>query len=48
MGVAEGKDKYGKIAKKFGMDDDIFDFLDGITKKVNYSKGDQYDHEAEA
>jgi hypothetical protein len=23
------------MAKKFGYDDDIFDFLDGISKKVN-------------
>ena len=34
LGIAQGKDKYGKIAKKFGFDDDIFDFLDGISKKV--------------
>lgn len=23
------------MAKKYGFDDDIFDFLDGISKKVN-------------
>jgi hypothetical protein len=41
LGVTESKEKYGKIAKNFGMDDDVFDFLDGITKKVSYSKPDQ-------
>ena len=30
-----GKDKYGKIAKNFDFDDDIFDFLNGISQKVN-------------
>ncbi len=32
--MKEGKDKYSKIAKKFELDDDIFDFLAGISKKV--------------
>ena len=26
------------MAKKYGFDDDIFDFLDGISKKVNNEK----------
>jgi hypothetical protein len=34
LGVAKGKDKYSKMAKKYELDDDIFDFLDGISKKV--------------
>jgi hypothetical protein len=33
--VKEGKEKYNKIAKNYGFDDDLFDFLDGITKKVS-------------
>jgi hypothetical protein len=32
--MSAGKDKYNKIAKNFGFDNDIFDFLDGISKKV--------------
>jgi hypothetical protein len=38
----EGKDKYNKIAKSFGMDDDIFDFLNNITKRTQ--KGQQYEN----
>jgi hypothetical protein len=34
LGMGKGKDKYKKIAKNYAMDDDLFDFLDGISKKV--------------
>lgn len=34
LGISKGKDKYSKIAKKFEFDDDLFDFLDGISNKV--------------
>ena len=36
------------MAKKYGFDDDIFDFLDGISKKVNNKKmvdNEQYNNE---
>ena len=36
------------MAKKYGFDDDIFDFLDGISKKVNNEKivdNEQYNNE---
>ena len=32
--MKQGKDKYKKIAKNFQLDDDLFNFLDGISKKV--------------
>jgi hypothetical protein len=39
--VRAGKDKYGKMAKKYGFDDDIFDFLQGITQKVTHQRPEQ-------
>lgn len=43
--MGQGKDKYNKIAKNFDFDDDIFDFLDGISKKVQ--QGYKYDQPPE-
>ena len=34
LGMGKAKGKYKKIAKNYAMDDDLFDFLDGISKKV--------------
>lgn len=35
--------KYGKLAKKLGFDDDLFSFLDDISKKV---RNQDYAHQA--
>ena len=34
LGISKGSKKYEMMAKKFGFDDDLFNFLDGITNKV--------------
>lgn len=34
LGVKQGKDKYKKMAKDFGLDNDLFNFLDQISSKV--------------
>ena len=46
--MKQGKDRYKKIAKNFSFDDDIFDFLDGISKKVKGGiEENQYEQEME-
>ncbi len=34
LGVKKVKNYYSKFAKKMGLDDDLFDFLNGISNKV--------------
>jgi hypothetical protein len=34
LGVNKKKNQYKNIAKGLGYEDDLFDFLDGISKKV--------------
>ena len=46
--MKQGKDRYKKIAKNFSFDDDLFDFLDGISKKVKGGiEQNQYEQEME-
>lgn len=45
LGVKQGKDKYKKIAKNFGLDNDLFDFLDQISSKVTQPASRQQQHE---
>jgi hypothetical protein len=35
LGMKGDNRKYGKLAKKMGFDDDLFSFLDNISKKVH-------------
>lgn len=34
LGIHKGKNNYSKFAKSMGLDDDLFDFLNSISKKV--------------
>lgn len=44
LGIKGNNDKkYGKMAKRLGFDDDLFDFLDGISKKVKGNNNDKYE-----
>ena len=38
LGLEKGSKKYNKMAKNLGFDDDLFDFLDGISSKVRSKK----------
>ena len=39
LGIKGSDDRqYGKMAKRLGFDDDLFDFLDGISKKVKHGQ----------
>ena len=35
LGIKGDNKKYGKLAKKMGFDDDLFNFLDNISKNVH-------------
>ena len=36
--------KYGKLAKKIDFDDDLFSFLDNISKKVHHDRLNQIEN----
>jgi hypothetical protein len=38
LGIKGDNKKYGKLAKKMGFDDDLFSFLDNISKNVHKNK----------
>lgn len=38
LGISKDSKKYEKMAKNLGFDDDLFNFLDGITQKVKPQK----------
>ncbi len=38
LGIKGDNKNYGKLAKNMGFDDDLFSFLDNISKKVNKIK----------
>jgi hypothetical protein len=43
LGFKGDNKKYGKLAKNMGFDDDLFSFLDNISKRVHKNKED-YEH----